>query len=230
MSSVTFLPRVRGIEKAPPGALRAIVEVSNDLGWNPDWLASIIAFESGFDPKAVNKHSGASGAIQFMPSTAKNLGYTIEQIRAMSLEEQIRKPTWQYLKGFKGIKNLEDAYLTVFYPKAIGQPADKIVGRKDGQGFELAVYKQNAGFDKSNKGTITKSDITSTIRAVYNSSKGKPQVLVPVATFFDRPIVIFSLIGGIIAGAYLLVRYTASEHTVSSDIHDAKENLVDIVS
>lgn len=173
---------IPGVEKLSPDDLRAIVNTADSLGIDPDWLLAVEKFESGLNPKAVNQYSGATGAIQFMPSTAKNLGTTVEALKLMSLAEQ-QKYVFAYLNGFKGrMKSLEDTYLAVFFPKAIGQSDDYVVGIKEGgTDFQKAVYKQNAGFDKSGSGQITRGNIVSTIRSVYNSGKGRPRVPVPGA-------------------------------------------------
>lgn len=54
----------------------ALREVSAKLGVTRDSLYRLISFESGWDPHARNKISGARGLIQFMPSTAKWMGFS----------------------------------------------------------------------------------------------------------------------------------------------------------
>ncbi|HBC04295.1 MAG TPA: hypothetical protein DC015_08915, partial [Aequorivita sp.] len=50
--------------------------VAANLGIDVNWLMAVINFESAgtFSPSIQNKYSGATGLIQFMPSTAKSLG------------------------------------------------------------------------------------------------------------------------------------------------------------
>jgi hypothetical protein len=52
-----------------------VLECCGRLGVNPDFLMSAMAFETGetFDPKAHNASTGATGLIQFLPSTAIGL-------------------------------------------------------------------------------------------------------------------------------------------------------------
>lgn len=53
----------------------ALKDVAADLGMSWEPLYKLINFESGWDPKARNPRSGARGLIQFMPSTARSMGY-----------------------------------------------------------------------------------------------------------------------------------------------------------
>lgn len=53
--------------------------ISNDLKIDKDDLMAVMAFESRFDPKAVAQSTGATGLIQFMPSTAESLGTSTDE-------------------------------------------------------------------------------------------------------------------------------------------------------
>jgi len=112
-----------------------IVRVAKNLEIDPAWLANVINFESiGGNPQAVNtwgpKPTYATGLIQFMPgpgNSADRLGYTIEQIRAMSGKEQMPLVEAYFrmvLNDFKRdrLTSQEDVYMAVFYPVAIGNP------------------------------------------------------------------------------------------------------------
>jgi hypothetical protein len=93
-------------------------------------------FESGFNPKARNPGSDASGLIQFIPSTAARLGTSTATIRAMSALQQMSLVE-RYFAPYKGRMNSqEDVYMVVFYPKAIGNPDYK---------FPASVTKANPG-------------------------------------------------------------------------------------
>jgi hypothetical protein len=68
----------------------------------------------------VNKISGATGLIQFMPSTAKSLGTTTDVLLSMNNIQQLNY-VLAYLRPYKGkMNNFVDVYLAVFYPAAIG--------------------------------------------------------------------------------------------------------------
>lgn len=157
-----LIAKMRGIERLSVADLAALEKTAAVIDIHPDWLAAVMSFESGFNPAAVNSQSNATGLIQFMPSTAKNLGTTVSALRAMSFQEQLPYVI-KYFGEKAGLRSLEDTYLKVFYPKAIGQSNNWVVAR-EGE----AVYTQNASFDNG-KGYITKGDITSTIRNVYNA-------------------------------------------------------------
>ena len=145
-----------------------ILEISNELRMDPDDLMAIIAFESGFSPSIRNKASGATGLIQFMGSTAKLLGTTTDDLAKMSAVEQLDY-VYKYFKPYAGkIKNIEDAYMAVFMPIAVGKSNDFVLGIKDstdklsGISYGL-IYKQNSGLDINKDGKITKEEAASCV-------------------------------------------------------------------
>lgn len=172
-----------------------MVLVARRLGIMPEWLAAVISFETGgsFDPAQKNHwadadckrrgipYSGAIGLIQFMPSTAKMLGTTSALLAAMSFKQQLVYVE-KYLASSSGkMKSLEDVYLKVFYPAAMGRPDSYVVGRKGDPGFAGRVYVQNAGFDKDHDGVVTRGEICATIRAVLPPLKyGTTEAAAPV--------------------------------------------------
>jgi hypothetical protein len=177
---MTQLIAVKGIEYVDPADLNALIESAKRISIDPNWLASVIAFETGgtWSPSIKNAvGSGATGLIQFMPSTAKQLGTTVSDLAVMSFKDQL-KYVEAYFGWFSGLHNLEDVYLAVFYPKAIGQSNSWVVANQG-----EAVYTQNSGFDSSQKGYITRGDITSTIRGVYNAGVKRGVVEVPLAVY-----------------------------------------------
>ena len=101
----------------------ALVALSGQLGIDPAWLANVIQFESRWNPKAVNRSTGASGLIQFMPSTAMGLGTTVEAIRRMTAGQQMQYVA-AYFRRFRGkLRSQEDVFMAVFYPVAVGRGA-----------------------------------------------------------------------------------------------------------
>lgn len=114
-----------------------IVSVSERLGIDPHTLANLINFESGGNVKAINPTSGASGLIQFMPSTARRLGTTVEAIRQMSPAQQMVYVE-KYLRPYKGkFTSPAAVYMSVFYPVAMTWPLTKE--------FPANVQKANPG-------------------------------------------------------------------------------------
>lgn len=170
---------VPGVERLSAGQLLALQRAADRLGIPVDWLATVISFETGgtFSPTIRNAAgSGAFGLIQFMPSTAQNLLKTatreeaVQKGLSMSFEQQLEKMVIPYLAG-RHYDNLDDVYLQIFYPVAVNKPGDYVVGRDPS-----AVYRQNAGFDTSGKGYITKDDITRKIRSIYAKAAGLPPI------------------------------------------------------
>lgn len=72
-----------------------VVDTARAVGAEPVWLAEVINFESRFQPDAVNPTSGATGLIQFMPSSARRLGTTTAALRTMTFEQQ-----WPYVDRY----------------------------------------------------------------------------------------------------------------------------------
>lgn len=127
------------------------------------WFYQLIDLESNGNPQAVNDITGASGIIQFMPTTAKALGISIEDIRKMTVSEQL---PWvdKYLTKIKGSREFTsflDLYFAVFYPRGIGQPHDYVIGSEVSEAYAKKIREQNKGIDKAgdNDGLLTPSDI-----------------------------------------------------------------------
>lgn len=121
-----------------------------------DELANIIENESGWEPGAVNAMSGATGLIQFMPQTAKNLGTTVAALRTMSRGEQAPFVA-KYFAAFHGIDKPGDLYTATFFPAAVGQPDDYVIATKDG--LMKQVWEQNPLFRSPNDGPIVAGNV-----------------------------------------------------------------------
>jgi hypothetical protein len=144
--------------------------IAAELGFDPNWLMTAIAFETAhtFSPSIRNAAgSGATGLIQFMPSTAKGLGTSVEALAQMTAEDQL-KFVFRYFEVYKGrIKSLDDLYLAIFYPAAIGKPNNAQLFVKGGE-----TYRQNAGLDANKDGFIRVGEITRRINEEYERGKG----------------------------------------------------------
>lgn len=171
--------RVPGIEKLSKGNLSALYKAAEQIGIPVDWLATVISFETGgsFDPAQPNKAgSPAVGLIQFMPETAaailrvKDLNLARFITKKMTFKEQLTKMVVPYFRGGT-YKTLNDVYLKVFYPAAMNKAPDYVVGSAPG-----VVYEQNAGFDRDNKGYITRGDITRTISNIATEASRLPPI------------------------------------------------------
>ena len=138
--------------------------IADELDIDPNYLMACMAWESAETFKSNVKNaagSGATGLIQFMPSTARSLGTTVEKLAAMTPEDQLNY-VYKYFKPYKGrLKTLGDLYMAILWPKGIGQAEswtlwDKSMGK---------LFKQNAGIDINSDGRITKAEATAKVQA-----------------------------------------------------------------
>jgi Transglycosylase SLT domain len=157
-------------------------EVEQRLGMQQGDLLRLIHFETGgtFDPAVKNRAgSGATGLIQFMPETAKALGTTSEALAKMTPDQQLDYVE-KYLSQYKGkIGTLQDAYMAVLYPKAIGQSGTYKLFTKEG---DPTAYRQNAGLDTEGKGYVTVADATNAVqRTTSAAGEGRAGATTPAA-------------------------------------------------
>ena len=141
-------------------------DISYALGVDPSWLMAVMHSESGFDAAVANyKGSGATGLIQFMPSTAKWLNTSVERLRNMNHIEQMDY-VLAYLQAIKNkygsFDSLTDLYLAVLYPTSL----------KEDYCYTLYAnpsvsYKMNKGLDFNRDGRVTVSDIDKRLKKRY---------------------------------------------------------------
>lgn len=137
-------------------------QIADDLRMpSPDganWLMACMAWESGetFSPSIRNgAGSGAVGLIQFMPSTAKGLGTTTDNLAQMTPEAQLEFVA-KYFAPYRGrLRSLSDVYMTILWPAAVGKPEDYVLWNA---GVRPTTYRQNAGLDSNKDGNIVKSE------------------------------------------------------------------------
>jgi hypothetical protein len=130
-----------------------------------DDMYRVMSFETGgtFSPSKKNAAgSGATGLIQFMPGTARGLGTTTSRLADMSRAQQMEYVE-KYFDGTKlgKLKNptVEDLYMSIYKPKAVGRGGDYVharIGSKE--------YSQNNGFDVNNDGVFNTSEATSVVK------------------------------------------------------------------
>lgn len=148
-----------------PDFNKKLEKIADALGVKSKDLIAIMKQESGVDPKAVNKMSGATGLIQFMPKTAASLGTSTDALKNMSAVEQLDY-VYKYFKmvGVKPGMELGDLYMAVFMPKYVGADDDTVLGQDGAAGFSGKVYAQNKGLDKNKDGSITVADVKSSVQ------------------------------------------------------------------
>lgn len=130
-----------------------------------DDLMACMAWESDntFSPSVVNKAgSGATGLIQFMPTTAIGLGTTTAALAKMTAEDQLNF-VFKYFRPYKGkLRNLGDIYMAILWPAGVGQPDNFVLWEK---GKRPTTYRQNAGLDVNKDGAITRGEAIAKVLA-----------------------------------------------------------------
>jgi hypothetical protein len=141
----------------------AVTDTAGRLGIPEEHLYAAMSFETGgtFNPGIRNAAgSGATGLIQFMPSTAKGLGTSTEELAGMSRARQMHYVE-KYLsnKGIGPNSSLDDIYMAILFPAAVGKGDDYVLfGQGAMSGYTGRAYDQNRGLDKNGDGSITKKE------------------------------------------------------------------------
>ena len=178
-----------------PALAQKIEQVARHVGIpDPGWLANVINFESnGFNPQAVNPFSGATGLIQFMPTTASELGTNTAQLRTMSALQQMDYVAAYFMlprvRQYGALRSQLDVYMAVFYPKAIGQ----------GPGYVFPALVHAA-----NPGMFTAGAYAAVANARAKLSTVTPTALAHLAPF-PRLLPVYLGIGGGVVALLLIV-------------------------
>jgi hypothetical protein len=146
-----------------PEETKALNTLAGWLGVPAAWIYSLIMFESTWNPLARNKKSGARGLIQFMPQTARDLGYkTADEIveKYPAIASQLLGPVAAYFKlpGKRGpYPTKQSLYMAVFYPTHRDVPPDTM--------FSAKARKANPGID-------TVQDYVNYVEGIHSQVKG----------------------------------------------------------
>jgi len=129
------------------------------------WLMGCIAWETGetFSPSIKNAAgSGATGLIQFMPATARDLGTTTAQLAQMTAVQQLDFVE-KYFRPYRNrVNSLSDMYMAILMPKYVGQPEDAVLFTNG-----TVAYRQNSGLDVNSDGKITKAEAAAKVYAKW---------------------------------------------------------------
>lgn len=156
--------------------LAKVAQIASLLGVTADELMAMFYIESAVNPAAVNKYTGATGLIQFMPATAKALGTTTDALRQMSGTEQLDY-VYAYLKPHIGkMDSVYDIYFAIFFPMAMGKPDNWIL--QTNRLPASIIAKQNTGYDLDNSGSITVGEVKAAINKRLSVSEKKKPVQV----------------------------------------------------
>jgi len=141
----------------------AVSATAGRLGVSEADLYAVMSFETGgtFDPGIRNAAgSGATGLIQFMPSTARGLGTSTQALAGMGRVQQMQYVE-RYLKnaGVRPGANLSDLYMAVLFPAAVGKSDNFVLfGNGAMSGYTGVAYTQNRGLDSNGDGSVTKAE------------------------------------------------------------------------
>ena len=142
--------------KVSPEFRTLVVQIAAEIGCDPSHLMACIAFESHLDPTARNPVSNATGLIQFMPGTARDLGTTVEALADMTAADQLRY-VLAYFRPFAGkLHTFADVYMAILWPAAVGKDDDYVLFAEP-----TRAYQQNKGLDLNGDGKITKAEAAS---------------------------------------------------------------------
>lgn len=178
--------------KVDDSFINKLLEITYNLGYDPDKLMAVIAHETGetFSPtiaykKKVLKKVGkgkdakieksyipvAVGLIQFTENALKGINktngtnYTLNDVLKMSAEEQLDLAEKYYSQGLikgKKLTTMEDYGVANFAPANIGKPSSNIIFKKGS-----IEYTQNSSLDLNKTGEITNADVGNSFKLQY---------------------------------------------------------------
>ncbi len=148
------------------GFFDATRNTSDNLGCQPLDLLGVMMNESGVRATAHNPNGDASGLIQFMPATLRNLGWTDGDAAFRELSAENQMP---YVENYfmpyqdKGLDSAARLYQATFLPATLdlGSDPDVVICGQDRP--NAFAYGPNKGFDRDGKGAITVGDLQAAI-------------------------------------------------------------------
>lgn len=166
-------------------------QISNTVGMNPGDLLAVMYYESGLDPSAHNKNGNASGLIQFMPRTLKDMGYKgdhedfrkLDALKQLNYIQEYIDSKAKFNGG--GFKSAAQYYVANLWPVALKLPGvqqespntviidgNPLVARYPGVSLrqEKEAYAANAGLDLNKDGKISYGDLQSVMANVKKSA------------------------------------------------------------
>lgn len=146
-----------------PNFKSEFIKVCQRLGISPDYLAYVINFESGFNPKAQSPASTATGLIQFLESTAQSLGTSTNALYNMSATDQLFYVE-KYLKLYNPKNTVGDVYASVFYPL--------LLQKKDNFQITGDSVSKNKIFDVNKDNVITKKEFYEYVKKDFEKKGG----------------------------------------------------------
>lgn len=144
-----------------------VIEICNELGFNPNWLMATMDIESNFD-HTVENSLGYTGLIQFGEAARNSLGITKYQLKNMTNVEQLDYVKEYFKKTGKLslIREFIDVYLCVFFPVAVGKASDFVF--ESSKLSAKRVYDANPLF-QDGTGKIKKYNVREVLEKRYSN-------------------------------------------------------------
>ena len=143
-----------------------VVEVAKKVKCSANDLMAMMYSESGLKATTVNKSSGATGLIQFMPSTAREIGTTTTALKRMSAVEQLTYVEKYLLMNKKNagysanqVLDTGTLYSINFLPAYAKR---EVLSTRDDK-----YYSANKGLDANKDGQITKTELANRLKSYY---------------------------------------------------------------
>jgi hypothetical protein len=153
-----------------PAFKQSLLAMCGRLQVDPNFMMACMAFETGqsFSPSKANSISGATGLIQFMPSTAISLRTTTAELAQMTAVQQLDFVERYFNPHAGKLKTLSDVYMAILFPRAIGQLESFVL-------FALPTqaYVQNRGLDSNNDGQVTKAEAAAKVQQALITGMAK---------------------------------------------------------
>lgn len=168
--------------KVSPEFKQRVIEICKELGINPDYLMSCMAFETGetFKANQPNNAGGkAIGLVQFTPIAIRdlnqryNLQLTRQKLASMSDVEQLIYVRLYFLRYKGKLNSLEDIYMVIIAPIAVGRGPDGTVYDKNDKKHP-DYYEKNKGLDKEpHDGVISLRECSVVLNKAYKKGLSK---------------------------------------------------------
>jgi hypothetical protein len=180
---------------SPPGAIawgakvspefkKRVVEICNELSMNPDYLMTCMAFETGesFKASQPNMNGGSAiGLVQFTKTAIDDLNQkyniqpplTRERLAAMTDADQLNYVRLYFLHYKGKLSSLEDTYMVILAPVAVGRGPDGTVYKKE-DSKHPEYYRANKALDNlPHDGVITLKECSVVLNSRYKKGLSK---------------------------------------------------------
>ena len=147
-------------DKFEKGFLDNVEAMCKRLDMHAMGVLSVMDFETvgTYSTSIKNPRGSATGLIQFVENTAKGLGTSTAELAQMNQSEQLKFVEEYFRRNKNGgdYANPIDIAMAVFYPAAVGEGDDFVIGiKRGGSRSQRLAFRQNRGLDANEDGRIT---------------------------------------------------------------------------